>query len=74
MNELSHLTRRHYERNEGITRRERTRRNRDWRVHLNPATLVTPTFQCPVLIYLMTKNQHVSRTAHRISLAVKNQL
>jgi hypothetical protein len=56
---------------EGITRRERTRRNRDWRVHLNPATLVTPTFQCPVLIYLMTKNQHVSRTAHWISLAVK---
>ncbi len=55
----------------GITRRERSRRNRDWRVHLNPATLVTPTFQCPVLIYLMTKNQHVSRTAHRISLAVK---
>jgi hypothetical protein len=48
---------------EGITRRERTRRGHDYRVHLNPATLLTPTVQCPVLIYLMTTNQHVvSRT------------
>ena len=48
---------------EGITRRERTRRGRDQRVHLNPATLVTPTVQCPGLIYLMTTNQCVlSRT------------
>jgi hypothetical protein len=56
---------------EGITRRERTRRSRDQRVHLNPAALVTPTVQCPVLIYLLTKNQHVSRTTHRISKAEK---
>ena len=42
---------------------EITRRGREWRVNLNPATLVTPTVQCPILIYLMTTNQHiVSRT------------
>jgi hypothetical protein len=34
---------------------EITRRGREWRVNLNPATLVTPTVQCPILIYLMTK-------------------
>jgi hypothetical protein len=39
---------------EGITRRERTRRGRDQRVHLNPAILVTPTVPCPVPIYLTT--------------------
>src|SRR5271166_3232038 len=44
---------------EGVTRRERTRRGRDQRVHRNPATLVTPTVRCPVLIYLTTTNQHV---------------
>ena len=32
---------------EGITRRERTRRGRDQRVHRNPATLVTPTRSMP---------------------------
>jgi hypothetical protein len=32
---------------QGITRRERTRRGRDQRVHLNPATLVTPTLRDP---------------------------
>src|SRR5712691_6411105 len=42
------------QRTEGITRRERTRRGRDQRVHSNPATLVTPTVRCPVLIYLTT--------------------
>ena len=35
---------------DGITRRERTRRGRDYRVHQNPATLVTPTVQFPILI------------------------
>ncbi len=44
---------------EGITRRERTRRGRDQRVHPNPATLVTPTVRCPVLTYPTTTNQHV---------------
>ena len=44
---------------EGITRCECTRRSRDQRVHRNPATLVTPTVRCPVLIYLTTTNQHV---------------
>ena len=39
---------------EEITRGERTRRGRDERVHLNPATLVTPTVQCLVPIYLTT--------------------
>ena len=34
---------------EGITRRERTRRGRDQRVHRNPVTLVTPTVRCPAL-------------------------
>ncbi len=48
---------------EGITRRERTRRGRDQRVHLNPATLVTPTVQCLILICLMTSNQYVSRNS-----------
>ena len=32
---------------EGITRRERTRRGCDQRVHRNPATLVTPTVRYP---------------------------
>jgi hypothetical protein len=32
---------------EGITRRQRTRRGRDQRVHSNPATLVTPTRSMP---------------------------
>ena len=32
----------------GITRRERMRRDRDQQVHLNPATLVTPTVRGPV--------------------------
>ena len=51
------------QRAKGVPRRERTRRGRDWRVRLNPATLVTPAVQCPVLIYLVIKNQHaVSRT------------
>ena len=44
------------QRAERITRRERTRRGRDQRVHRNPATLVTPTVRCPVLIYLTTTN------------------
>src|SRR5712675_2498421 len=35
------------QRAEGITRRERTRRGRDQRVHSNPATLVTPTLSIP---------------------------
>src|SRR4029450_13286579 len=44
-------------------RRERTRRRGDQRVHLNPATLVTPTNRCPVL-NLSHDDQHVvSRTA-----------
>jgi hypothetical protein len=55
----------------GITRRERTRRGRDQRIHLNHATLVTPTVQCLILICLMTTNQYLSRTAHRISKAEK---
>ena len=45
---------------EGIAPRERTRSGRDQRVHRNPATLVTLTVRCPVLIYLMTANQHVT--------------
>jgi 5-methylcytosine-specific restriction enzyme MrcB-like protein len=46
-----------------VTRGERRRRGRNRRVHLNPATLVTLTVQCPILIYLATTNQHVvSRT------------
>ena len=45
---------------EGITRRERTRRGRDQRVHRNPVTLVTPTVRHPALIYLMRRtNKHV---------------
>ena len=44
---------------EEITRGERTRRGRDERVHLNPATLVTPTVQCSILIYLMIANLHI---------------
>ena len=39
---------------EGITRGERTRRGSDQRVHLNPATLVTPTVRRPALINLTT--------------------
>ena len=39
---------------EEITRGERTRRGRDEQVHLNPVTLVTPTVQGPVPIYLTT--------------------
>src|SRR4029077_19797222 len=47
------------QRTEGITRLQRTRCGPDKRVHLNPATLVTPTVRYPLLICLMTKNQHV---------------
>jgi hypothetical protein len=36
---------------EGITRCKRTRRGRECSVHQNPATVVTPTVRCPVLIY-----------------------
>ena len=39
---------------EGITRRERSRRGREERVHRNPATLVTPTVRYPAPIYLTT--------------------
>jgi hypothetical protein len=39
----------------GITVASARRRSRDQQVHLNPATLVTPAVQCPVLIYLLTK-------------------
>jgi len=42
---------------EEITCGERTRRGRDQRVHRNPATLVTLTFRCPVLVYLTLTNQ-----------------
>src|SRR6516225_4828420 len=34
-------------------------------VHLNPATLVTPTVQYPVLIFLTTKNRHVVSKTER---------
>jgi hypothetical protein len=52
---------------EGITRCERTRRGRDQRVKLNPATLVTHTIQSATLVYLTTSNQQVvSRTEPRI--------
>jgi hypothetical protein len=43
---------------EKITRGERTRRGRDQRVQRNPATLVTLTVRCPLLIYLTTTNRH----------------
>src|SRR5437899_34822 len=42
---------------EGITRRERTRRGRNQRIHSIPEfrhTLVTPTFRCPTLNCLIT--------------------
>jgi hypothetical protein len=48
---------------EGVACRECARRGRDQRVRPNPATLVTPTLRCPVLVYLTATNQHVvSRT------------
>ena len=40
--------------------------------YLNPATLVTPTFQGPVLIYPMTKNQHLSRNAQDLEAETTN--
>ena len=42
---------------EWVTPGECTRRGRDQRANRNPATLVTPTIRCPVLIYLATANQ-----------------
>jgi hypothetical protein len=42
---------------EGITRFERTRRGCNQRLHLNTATLVTPTVRFPVPNYLMTNNE-----------------
>jgi hypothetical protein len=41
-----------------ITRGELTRRGRDQRVHQNPATLVTLTVRCPLLVYLTITNRH----------------
>ena len=52
------------QRAERITRRERARRRRDQRVHgANPATLVTPTIRCPVLIYHGVASE-TERAAH----------
>ena len=48
---------------EGITRGERTRRGRDQRVHRNPATLVTPTVRCSVLIYLTCRIENGTNDA-----------
>ena len=42
---------------EGITRFERTRRGCNQRLHLNTATLVTPTVRFPVPNYPMTNNE-----------------
>ena len=42
---------------EGITRFERTRRGCNQRLHLNTATLVTPTVRFPVPNYLTTNNE-----------------
>jgi hypothetical protein len=47
------------QRSEGVTSRERTRCGCDQRVKLNPVKLVTPTIQCPILIYLMITNHHI---------------
>ena len=44
---------------EGITRRERTRRGRDQRIHANRARLVTPTVRFPLLFYPTFSNQQV---------------
>jgi hypothetical protein len=42
---------------EGITRFERTCRSCNQRLHLNTATLVTPTVRFPVPNYLTTNNE-----------------
>jgi hypothetical protein len=42
---------------EGITRFERTCRSCKQRLHLNTATLVTPTVRFPVPNYLTTNNE-----------------
>jgi hypothetical protein len=38
----------------------------------NPATLVTPTVQCPALIFLTTTNRHVASRAERATKGEKN--
>ena len=51
---------------ERITRRERTRRGGDQRVHRNPVTLVTPTVRCPALNLSHDRHQPTVSSSERL--------
>ena len=50
---------------------ERASGGHSWRVHLNPATLVTPTVRCLVLINSLLQTQYVVAGTERTTKDIK---